>query len=263
MYERLRPPVPRRIDTVAAGGGLGKPRVLLLGVYMADEPNNVVAISQRLADSTRYQVTQSWAALGLRKGPPQVREVTTIEVAERAGKYELLSRLLERADLESYDYLVICDDDIHMPEDFLDRFLALQAWLGFALAQPARTRGSYINHQIVEQQPRLVARQTRFVESGPVVSAHRSVFDLILPFDLSSPMGWGYENIWAYRLSQAGFNMGIIDATAVDHSLRAPTALYSAGKAYEALIQLHEAHAHLPLEDCYSILAVIGEGAVV
>ena len=262
MYERLRPPVPSRIDPSGGDHPRRRPRVLVLGVYMADELNNARAIVSQLAAATAHQVAQRWAALGSSGCSPALQAVTALEVSEPAGKFDLLSRLLERTDVEAYDFLLLCDDDVGLPDAFLDRFLSLQSRLGFALAQPARTRGSYIDHPIVAQEPGILARQTQFVESGPIVSIHRSAYRLILPFDLTSPMGWGYENVWAYRLARAGAKMGIIDATAVEHSLRPPKALYDAEQAYEALLRLHEAHAHLPLEDCYTILEVVaGEAA--
>jgi hypothetical protein len=100
----------------------------------------------------------------------------------------------------------------------------------------------------------VIARRTRFVEIGPVVSFHRSVFPLVFPFDLTSPMGWGYENVWSYQLAKRGLRMGIIDAAPVDHSIRPPVANYSwssgdAGR--EALLGRRE---HLTIDECMRVL---------
>ena len=37
----------------------------------------------------------------------------------------------------------------------------------------------------------VAARETLFVEIGPVGGFHASVFDHVLPFDMASPMGLG------------------------------------------------------------------------
>src|SRR5207248_3190265 len=84
--------------------------------------------------------------------------------------------------------LVLVDDDLGLPRGFLDGLIGWQRALGWALAQPARTARSFVDHRIVQQQPGVAARRTRFVEIGPVVSIHRSAFELLLPFDLASPM---------------------------------------------------------------------------
>src|SRR5439155_1423176 len=158
----------------------------------------------------------------------------------------------------NYEYVLAIDDDVVLPDGFLDQFLAVQRQLGFALAQPARTGNSYIDHPIVEQQWGVLARRTLFVEIGPAVSFHRSCFDLVFPFDLTSPMGWGYENRWAYLLSQRGLTMGIIDALPVDHSLRKPVAHYDWSEADRQRSVYLKRHKHLPLDECFRILDVIG-----
>ena len=103
-----------------------------------------------------------------------------------------------------YDYVLLVDDDVDLAAGFLDVFLDAQSALRFGLAQPARTATSSSAYPIVAQHPGLVGRETRFVEQGPVLSIHRSVLADIVPFDLRSPMGWGYENIWTARLDGPG-----------------------------------------------------------
>ena len=133
---------------------------------------------------------------------------------------------------ERYDHVLLVDDDVDLPAGFLDRFLDIQRSLGFALAQPARSIGSPADHPIVLQQPGALARRTLFVEVGPVLSIARSALDAVLPFDLRSSMGWGYEAVWSHRLGERSA-IGIIDATPVDHRLR-PTAAHYAKSAREA-----------------------------
>jgi hypothetical protein len=159
--------------------------------------------------------------------------------------------------LRDYEYVIVVDDDIRLPDHFLDKFLDLQTALGFSLAQPARTTNSYIDHPVVKQVEGVVARQTLFVEIGPVTSFHRSIFNIVFPFDLTSPMGWGYENIWAYRLHHEGFRMGIIDSYPVDHSLRATATYYNWKEAGAGADRILRSQKHFSLKRCYRTLRLI------
>jgi glycosyltransferase involved in cell wall biosynthesis len=230
---------------------------LVLGIYLADRLNNIEDIVQTLSQTSVCQVTQRWVSLG---GEPPKREVADVTACKLTGnkpKFEILNELLAAEDLTQFDYVLLCDDDIVLPHHFADHFLSLQSRLDFALAQPARTSESYIDHPIVEQQRGVVARQTLFVEIGPVVSVHKSAFDLLFPFDLISPMGWGYENVWAHRLTEQALRMGIIDAVPVDHSMRKPVVHYSWVTADEGRTALWEKHTHLALDRCMRVLDVI------
>jgi hypothetical protein len=180
--------------------------------------------------------------------------VTVRELTGRSPKFQIVNDLLAGEDLSGYDYVILCDDDVVLPEGFVDSFIALQDSLGFAVAQPARTLNSYIDHPIVEQHIGVHARQTLFVEIGPVVSFHRSAFGFVFPFDLTSPMGWGYENVWAREVLQHGLKMGIIDAVCVDHSLRKPVAHYKWEQADAQRNAFLESHDHLSLDECFTVL---------
>lgn len=122
--------------------------------------------------------------------------------------------------------MLICDDDIDLPAAFIDRYLDRVTKYDFALAQPARTHDSYIDHSIVEQLDGFDARRTRFVEIGPHFSVAREVYPHLLRFDESSPMGWGYDFVWPVVMEEIGRRMGIVDATPVARKLRKPVAHY-------------------------------------
>jgi hypothetical protein len=47
-----------------------------------------------------------------------------------------------------------------------------------------------------------------------------------VPFDESSPMGWGYDFAWPILLEAAGLRLGIVDATPVEHTMRRTLAHY-------------------------------------
>jgi hypothetical protein len=96
-----------------------------------------------------------------------------------------------------------------------------------------------------------------FVEREPVVSFHNSVYDLIFPFDLSNPLGWGYESVWSYLLAKHDLKMGIVDITPVDRSLRKPTLHRSWNhEDVEDTTFLNE-YGGVSYEQCFKVLNVI------
>lgn len=254
--EPLRPRVTWRTAQAAPSAG-PQGSVLVLGIYLANRQNNVTDIVESIAGATSFQVEQRWIALG--GGPPNrlVADVTVERISELTPKGKLINSQIDAVDLVGFDYVVLCDDDVVLPRDFLDSFLGLQERLQYRIAQPARTLNSYIDLPIVEQHPGLIARQTLFVEQGPVVSFHRSVLDLVFPFDLTSPMGWGLENLWSLRVSGRGLKMGIIDNVPVDHSMRRPVANYAWDEADRGRSALHASTAHRPTEECFKIVDIV------
>jgi len=257
VIETLRPIVPETFTEARTNGRARRKKVLVLGIYLASKQNNVDDIVSTIAKASKYKVTQRWIALGGEPPTKQVADVTVGTILREKSKSQIMNELLSKEDLSKYEFVLLTDDDIVLPHRFLDQFISLQERLGFSIAQPARTSNSYIDHPIVEQQPGVLARQTLFVEIGPVVSFHKSAYDLVFPFDLTSSMGWGYENVWAYRVAQRQMKMGIIDGVPVDHSLRKPVAYYRWDDADSQRKKFLEKHEHLPLDQCFRVLDVI------
>ncbi|HPX73185.1 MAG TPA: glycosyltransferase, partial [Methanoregulaceae archaeon] len=237
-----------------AVSGSASKNVLVLGIYLANTLNTVSDIVSILGRSEHHRVEQKWVALNGSPPDKKVAEVTMKMLTGRVPKFGIINELLSSEDLSHYDYVVLCDDDVVLPERFVDSFIAMQSFFGFAIAQPARTLNSYIDHPIVERHIGVHARQTRFVEIGPVVSFYRSAFEFVFPFDLTSSMGWGYENVWAREGLQRNLKMGIIDAVCVDHSLRKPVANYNWQQADSERNEYLEKHDHLPLEECFRVM---------
>ncbi len=232
------------------------PRALIVGVYLASDRSLVDDIVARVDEASCWSLAQRWVALGGSPPTPRVAAVTARSTKQQRGKFELLNELLADEDVGQYDYVVTVDDDIVLPVGFFDSFLGLQTRLGFALAQPARTSNSYVDHPIVRQQTTALGRQTLFVEIGPVTSFGKAVHHVMLPFDLTSPMGWGYENVWAYEIGRRNLKMGIIDATPIDHSIRAPFSRYSWDDADAQRWAYLRKRAHLSDERCRSTLTI-------
>jgi hypothetical protein len=254
---RVRPRVRESVLTRNGFDACEGKRVLVFGVYLANQPNTADHIVQSLSESQCHSVDQRWVALLGDAPTPRVDDVTIASVRCKTPKFQILNELMAEIDLSAYDYVMLADDYVVLPDGFLDRYIDLQEELGFLIAQPARTSNSYIDHPIVEQQKGVLARRTMFVEIGPVVSFHRSVFNLVFPFDMTSPMGWGYENVWSRRLAKRGMKMGIIDAVPVDHSLRKPVANYAWAEANQQRKDLLAVHEHYTLDQCFRVLEVI------
>jgi hypothetical protein len=243
------------------GAPRGDGRLLAIGIYLSERENNVVGIHRELGRSREWQVEQRWIALGRAPLPPEVAHATAWHQRARRGKFVLLNRLLRDVDLDAYDFVLVCDDDIALPEGFVDRYLALVSRHDLALAQPARTHDSYIDHWLVEQLDGLAARRTRFVEIGPLFSMRRDAARLITPFDEVSPMGWGYDYAWPLVMDGAGLRMGIVDATPVVHSLRKPLDLYDTRDAVIAMHRYLAGRRHLSPHDAFSIGEAYPEAA--
>lgn len=206
-------------------------RVLVLGAYMRAKPNLAPRIAADLSLS-RHHVIQSWAAVGEGvHGAVEMGSWTNIEAPQPVPKFELVNRLLKLHNLRDFTHVVVTDDDIELPNRFLDTFIGLQDRYRFALAQPARTQQSNIDHPVTLESHARIARETRFVEIGPLFSVAASAFPVILPFDERFFMGWGLDHVWPVQLGRAGLKLGIVDVTAVHHRFRPVASTYSGDQA--------------------------------
>jgi hypothetical protein len=219
-----------------------------------DKENLISHITQELEKSMNWNVEQRWIALGKKWPDPHIVPFTTQTTVSPLPKFVLLNQLLSKIDLQDFEYLIISDDDVQLPGNFLDSYLALVSRHDFAVAQPARTHDSYTDHWFVEQLDGIDARRTRFVEIGPLFSFHRDTFAHFLPFDESSPMGWGLDFVWPVLAEKYNFNMGIVDATPVAHSLRKPVTYYNYSDTNDAMINYLARQPHLSKKDAFFIL---------
>ncbi|HEY6529394.1 MAG TPA: hypothetical protein VIZ65_11920 [Cellvibrionaceae bacterium] len=232
-------PRPERVEKIS-----GK-NILVLGIYLADRPNLTLHLVERFAQSQHMSVTQRWAALNGASDEPSVQAVTVLAPQAPVPKFSLLNKLLEGVNLEDYDAILVTDDDITLPLGFIDAYFAEQFHYNFALAQPARAWHSFYDHRFTLRRLMCRARQTHFVEIGPVFSFTAEVAPSLLPFNETSPMGWGYDFVWPVLVEQQGRRMGIIDSVSVDHSHREQGAAYSRGEQKRSMQTYLAAHSHL------------------
>ena len=194
----------RRLARAAARGP--RRRVLVLGI---DRPGvrGLMAQARAELERSRHDVTIDLAPAG------------------ECGKFENLNALLARHDLPAHDWLLVVDDDVALPPGFLDHFLHAAERARLRLAQPAHRLHSHAAWAVTRRRPGVTARETNFVEIGPVTAFHRDTFATLLPFP-ALRMGWGLDVHWAAVAAQHGWPIGIVDATPVGHTLR------PAGDAY-------------------------------
>jgi GT2 family glycosyltransferase len=184
-------------------------RVLALGVERPERRELAGAIQAELSRS-RHDV-----------------ELHTCEVDGR-GKFENLNLLLAahgRA-LDTYDWLLVFDDDVELPRGFLDRFLFLCERFSLTLAQPAHRLSSHAAWQVTRRRAGSVVRETAFVEIGPVTAFASPAFGVLLPFP-ELRMGWGLDVHWAALAREHGWRCGIVDAVAIRHRAAPAAAAYA------------------------------------
>jgi len=230
-----------------------KTRVLVLGVYLADRPNSAEHLNQRFASAEPLVVEQRWVAMNGAPSSPQLGEVTSLRVVRPEPKFALINKLLQPGDLADFDFIIACDDDIFLPANFLPVFIAYQQMFGFSIAQPARAWHSFFDHAFVLRRPGLLARETRFVESGPLVSFRRDAAQLLMPFDADSQM-WGLDFVWPEVIGRHGLTMGISDGISVDHSLRPQATSYKKGEQDAAMYRYLAATPHLSMQEAFRVV---------
>lgn len=186
-------------------------RVLVLAVERVDVPNVLAAARTELCRS-RHQVQFAARAAG------------------GQGKFENLNALLAQHPADGHDWLVVLDDDVVLPRGFLDTFVFLAERYDFSLAQPAHRWRSHAAWAVTRRRPGVLARQTRFVEIGPVTALRRDTFAALLPFP-ELRFGWGLDLYWSAVAEERGWRQGVIDATPVRHGLRRIAASYDRADA--------------------------------
>ena len=228
--------------------------VLIAGIYLADQPNNSRELIKEFKLSTCHNVVQRWGAIAADPSINTDLPFTTLISAEKIPKTALINRLI--GDAVEFEWLILCDDDIEVEPGFLDRFLNLSEKYNFSISQPARTLDSFIDHPIVQVLPGITARQTRFVEIGPLVCMHRDAITHLLPFKETDGMGWGLDMVWPVIAERQRLRMGIVDATPIAHRMRPPAGGYNRDGAVAEMTWTLANREHLAPEDAFTVLEV-------
>jgi hypothetical protein len=145
------------------------------------------------------------------------------------GKFGLLNETLARAGRD--DTLVLIDDDAWLTRGSFADLVRIAADAGFDLAQPAHDRESKSTYTFNRRRAATIARETTFVEIGPILVLRGRAPSTLLPFPADIGMGWGLELLWR-RERARGLRMGVVDAVAVHHP-DPPNATYAEGASVE------------------------------
>jgi len=209
--------------------------VLALSVVRAANGASAAAIRDELARS-RHRV-----------------ELHTTAPGER-GKFENLNILLAEHPPTGHDWLLVLDDDVALPRDFLDRFLFLCERFSLALAQPAHRLHSHAAWPVTRRRAGSVVRETGFVEIGPVTAFAHGTFDVLLPFP-PLRMGWGLDVHWAALARQHGWRCGIVDAVPISHLAAPAAASYAREEAVAEARTFLAEHPYLRADEAGRTLA--------
>ena len=225
-------------------------RVLVSGIY-GDDPARMLAAVKNLRGAT-HDVE---IALGARAAvAPVLREWTAAEKLS-GGKFENLNALLGQRPLEGFDWLLVIDDDVELPPRFLDRFIAICEALDFGLAQPAQTWRSHAAWQVTRRRGGSLARETRYVEIGPVTGFRADVLAALYPFP-ALRYGWGLDVHWAALAEQNGWRLGIVDALPVRHDAAPIASAYSRDDAVAEAREFLRGRPYLPAGEAQRTVAV-------
>jgi hypothetical protein len=160
------------------------------------------------------------------------RHDVAIEVSslQGGGKFDHLNRLLSERVVAQPDWLLVIDDDVVLPSEFLDVFLTVADHFRLKIAQPAHRMLSHASWPITRRRPLSIARTTNFVEIGPVTALDREAIARLTPFP-SRGMGWGLDFNWAERARELTWDIGIVDLTPITHMTPAASTYSQAAAA--------------------------------
>jgi hypothetical protein len=221
---RLRRPL-TRVDELAAESPRRK--VLVVGVYRPGTAELPRALEE--LRSSRHELTVALGSLG-EPVPALAADTAASELA--GGKFQNLNAVYSAVRERDHDWLIALDDDVALPERFLDRFLFLAERFGLSLAQPAQTLMSHAAWRVTRRRGGSLVRETRFVEIGPVTAFARAAADQLLPFP-ELRFGWGLDLHWAALAAQRDWHVGIVDATPVRHESAPVASSYPYADAIE------------------------------
>jgi hypothetical protein len=236
-------------------------RVLVASVY---RPGSLLADALPRLRSNRHDVTVALGAVG--EAEPAMAEHTVAE-GLGGGKFANLNRVLEvvagtsaphgqgggAAGLD-FDWILALDDDLLLPARFLDRFAALCERFALDLAQPAQTLRSHSAWRVTRRRPASFVRETRFVEIGPLTAFGRRAAAGLLPFP-ELRFGWGLDLHWAALAADAGWRLGVVDATPVRHESATVGSAYPRAEAEAEAAEFLASRPHLPASRAGEVVA--------
>ena len=194
-------------------------KVLILMVYRANNVRLVQAILREVGPGADVRL---WALDEV--APDLAGQTVGCGPGTRFAHFNFLYR---SKGIEEGAWVVLADDDALFVKGSLTETIALMDRAGFALAQPSHSVLGWWTSLFNVARPFSLARDTNYVEQGPIVIIESSFAKEILPLPEDNDMGWGIEAEW-YQAKQGRFRIGVIDACRVAHWSRNATS-YPAG----------------------------------
>jgi Glycosyltransferase like family 2 len=240
-------------------------RVLVASVY---RPGSLLAGALPRLASDHHDVT---FALGAVESVEATLAEHTVVEGLGGGKFGNLNRVLGTVSAEApasrsgggaqasavldFDWILVVDDDLVLPPHFLDRFVALCERFSLDLAQPAQTLRSHSAWRVTRRRPASLARETRFVEIGPLTAFGRRAAAELLPFP-ELRFGWGLDLHWAAIAEERGWRLGVVDATPVRHESATVGSAYPSAEAEAEAADFLATREHLPASRAGDVVAV-------
>jgi hypothetical protein len=238
-----------RLDRLA--GNMPRRSVVVLGIYQRD-PGDLDKACEELLTS-RHQV-ELWLGSTSHVAPALApyTQVTGLTGRKVTNTNSLWASWRRQHDGEP-DWMITIDDDVLLPPGFLDRFLALCEHFDFTLAGATQTHRSYAAWGVMRRHWLSLARQTRYVEIGPVTAFRPEAVNRLFPMP---PLyyGWGIDQHWAAVAEQENWRIGVVDATPIRHERNPIGASYSRGEAGAEAERFLAAHPHLTNEEANTTL---------
>jgi hypothetical protein len=205
----------RSIDDLRSGF----PKILILMVYRARNVKLVQALLREVDSDTDVRL---WALDEI------VPELASQTVGYGPGtRFAHFNFLYRSKSVEEGAWVVLADDDALFVKGGLVETINLMERSGFSLAQPSHSVLGWWTSLFNIARPFSLARDTNYVEQGPIVIIESSFAKEILPLPEDNDMGWGIEAEW-FKAKQGRFRIGVIDACRVAHWNRNATS-YPAG----------------------------------
>jgi len=239
--------VARRADALARSA----PRrsVLVIGIY---RPDSLLPQALEGLTSAHHDVR---LALGATAAPDPALVAGTVAEGLTGGKFANLNRVLAKAPTDSFDWLLVVDDDLRLPARFIDRFVALCERFELDLAQPAQSQRSHSAWRVTRRRPASLVRETRFVEIGPLTAFSRRAAGELLPFP-ELRFGWGLDLHWAALAAERGWRLGVVDATPVRHEAATVGSAYPTADARAEAARFLADRSYLPAARAGEVVAI-------
>lgn len=162
-------------------------------------------------------------------------------------RLELYNRLWGTLSSAGIQQVVIADDDVVIATGSLEQFCSASIDCGFGIAQPSHCMASIHSYSFTRVRRLVLARQTTFVEPGPMFVVNEPWVRKVIPFPPNFGMGWGLWLEWQ-RLRVSGCKLGIVDCVSMKHL--SPIARdYAIGVEQERLRTLLRQHSLLRPQD--------------